>query len=327
MEDYGGNKLGDFNGLVYPTIYDKSSEITGLSNDGEPAMTFTLRNRILYKGKATVSNGEFIFSFIVPKDIAYNYDFGKISLYANNNLEDGSGAFQNVIIGGSADSVINDLDGPELSVFMNDENFVFGGMTDENPILLAHVSDSNGINTLGNGIGHDLTAILDDNTSETIVLNDFYESDTDSYKSGKIRYSFKGLEAGVHSLKVKVWDVHNNSTEEVIEFVVNTEDDLKLDHVLNYPNPFTTHTQFFFEHNQPNADLDILVQVFTISGKLVKTIEYQAPASGYRVGPIDWDGRDDYGGKIGRGVYIYRLKVRTSLGQVSEKYEKLVILN
>jgi len=327
MEDEQGNPLNSFNGIVYPAIYDKSTSITTLSNDDQPPMTFSLRNRVLYKGKATVSGGKFNFSFIVPKDISYNYGYGKFSFYADNNLEDANGSFQNIIIGGSADSVNTDTEGPELKVYMNDENFVFGGMTDENPILLAFVNDSNGINTLGNGIGHDLTAILDGNTNQTILLNDYYESDTDSYKSGKIHYSFKELEAGPHSLKVKVWDVFNNSSEEIIEFVVNSEQDLVLDHVLNYPNPFTTHTQFFFEHNQPNADLDILVQVFTISGKLVKTIEHQSSASGYRVGPIEWNGRDDFGSKIGRGVYIYRVKVRTSLGHTAEKYEKLVILN
>ncbi len=327
MEDISGNELSSFNGIIYPTIFDKSSNITTLANDDGAPLTFSLRNRVLYKGKASVTNGKFRFSFIVPKDISYNYDFGKLSFYADNSLEDASGSFLDIVIGGSADSLINDSDGPELEVFMNDENFVFGGMTDENPILLAYLSDSNGINTIGNGIGHDLTAILDDNTNETIVLNDFYESNTDSYKSGKILYSFKNLEAGPHSLKVKVWDVHNNSSEEIIEFIVNTEEDLVLDHVLNYPNPFTTYTQFFFEHNQSTTDLDVMVQIFTISGKLVKTIEYFSPASGYRVGPIEWDGRDDFGGKIARGVYIYRLKVRTSLGHIAEKYEKLVILN
>jgi hypothetical protein len=327
VEDEQGNLLSNFSGMVYPTVFDKAATITTLSNDNEPPMTFSIRNRVVYKGKATVSNGRFSFSFIVPKDISYNYDYGKFSFYADNGLEDASGHFQGVIIGGSADSVSNDTDGPELQVFMNDENFVYGGMTDENPVLLAFVTDSNGINTIGTGIGHDLTAILDGNAKQTIVLNDYYESDTDSYKSGKIRYTFKSLEAGPHSLKVKVWDVYNNSSEEIIEFIVNPEQDLVLDRVLNYPNPFTTHTQFFFEHNQPNADLDILIQVFTISGKLVKTIEHQSAASGYRVGPIDWDGRDDYGSRIGRGVYIYRLKVRTSLGHTGEKFEKLVILN
>ena len=210
---------------------------------------------------------------------------------------------------------------------MNDENFVFGGMTDADPQLLVYVSDSNGINTIGSGIGHDLTAIIDQQTNRTIVLNDFYEADTDSYQSGKISYPLKSMEAGQHQLKVKVWDVYNNSSEDYIEFVVNTESDLVLERVLNYPNPFTTHTQFFFEHNQPDMDLDVLIQVFTVSGKLVKTLEQHVTSTGYRSAPIDWDGLDDFGSRIGRGVYIYRVKVRTSLGQTAEKFEKLVILS
>ncbi|MBA7484773.1 hypothetical protein ES707_20304 [subsurface metagenome] len=326
VEDDLGMWMQDFNGILYPTVFDKISSITTLSNDGDPEFLFSLRNRILYKGKATVSQGLFSFSFIVPKDIAYQYGFGKLSLYGAGLQEDASGAFDRVVIGGSADSVINDTRGPDMRLYMNDENFVFGGMTDANPELLVFVSDSNGINTIGSGIGHDITAILDQNSNQAIVLNDFYEADTDSYQSGKIRYPLKSLDAGSHSLTIKVWDVYNNSSEEVLDFVVNTEDDLVLKHVLNYPNPFTTHTQFFFEHNQPDQDLEVIIQVFTISGKLVKTIEQNVPSSGFRTAPIDWDGLDDFGSRIGRGVYIYRVKVRTALGEKAEKYEKLVIL-
>jgi hypothetical protein len=326
VEDELGNPLPSFNGIIYPTVYDKKSRIKTLSNDGDPVMTFNLRDRILYKGKASVNNGNFSVQFVVPKDISYNYDYGKLSFYAADNMEDASGSSEQVIIGGSADSIANDSEGPEIKIFMNDENFVFGGMTDANPQLLIFVSDSNGINTIGSGIGHDLTAIIDQKTKQTIVLNDFYEADTDSYQSGKIRYPLKSLEAGQHHLKIKVWDVYNNSSEDYIEFVVNTESDLVLKHVLNYPNPFTTHTQFFFEHNQPDSDLDVLIQVFTVSGKLVKTLEQHVSSTGYRSAPIDWDGLDDFGSRIGRGVYVYRVKVRTSLGQTAEKFEKLVIL-
>jgi hypothetical protein len=209
---------------------------------------------------------------------------------------------------------------------MNDDKFVFGGTTDKNPQLLVYVSDSSGINTVGTGIGHDLTAILDDATVSPIVLNDFYEADKDSYQSGKILYQFRNLEEGSHKLKIKVWDVHNNSAEDYTEFIVTSSEDFIIRHLLNYPNPFTTSTSFYFEHNQPGTDIDILIQVFTVTGKLVRTIESQVTASGYRCGPFEWDGLDDFGGRIGRGVYIYRLKARTGTGQTVEKFEKLVIL-
>ena len=326
VNDDGGQLMTGFNGTLYPTVFDKETSLTTQGNDGETPFRFNIRNRILYKGKASVNEGGFSFSFIVPKDISYNFGYGKVSFYANDPQHDASGYFSQLVVGGSADSVASDSEGPGIDIYMNDDNFVYGGTTDENPELLVYVSDSNGINTIGSGIGHDITAILDDNLNNPIVLNDYYESNTDSYQSGKITYPLRNLETGPHKLKVKVWDVYNNSSEQITEFTVVSSEDLVLKHVLNYPNPFTTHTSFFFEHNHASSNLDVLIQIFTVSGKLVKSIEQEIPASGYRCGPIDWDGLDDFGSRIGRGVYIYKVKVRTESGQVAEKYEKLVIL-
>jgi len=326
LEDDQGNKLESFTGTLFPTIFDKLSNITTLANDGGSPFDFKVRNRILYKGKASIINGEFRFTFIVPKDISYNYGYGKISFYGHNQLSDASGSFTSVVIGGSADSIADDSEGPGIRIFMNDDNFVFGGTTDENPKLLVYVTDSSGINTVGSGIGHDLTAIIDDNNINPILLNDYYESDKDSYQSGKISYPLRNLVEGPHKLKVKVWDVYNNSSEDYTEFIVISSEDFILKNILNYPNPFTTHTSFYFEHNRAGSELDILIQVFTVSGKLVKTIDRQITSTGYRCGPIDWDGLDDFGSRIGRGVYIYRLKVRTESGETVEKFEKLVIL-
>ena len=326
VEDDAGNVFTTYNGTLYPTVFDKINEIKTLANDGGEPFTYKVRNRILYKGKASITNGLFTFEFIVPKDISYNYGPGKVIFYCNDATTDANGSYDGVIIGGSSDSVSNDTEGPAMKIYMNDDNFVFGGTTDENPRILVYVTDSSGMNTIGTGIGHDLTAVLDNQTVSPIVLNDYYEADKDSYQSGKITYQLKSLEEGSHKLTVKVWDVNNNSSEDYTEFIVASSEEFILKNILNYPNPFTTNTSFYFEHNQPGAELDILIQVFTVSGKLVKTIERQVTASGYRCGPIDWDGLDDFGSRIGRGVYIYRLKVRTNTGQSLEKFEKLVIL-
>jgi flagellar hook assembly protein FlgD len=183
------------------------------------------------------------------------------------------------------------------------------------------------VNTVGNGIGHDITAVLDANTENSIVLNDYYQADLNSYKSGSIRYPFSSLSEGKHTLNLKVWDVYNNSNQTYTEFIVAKSAELALSHVLNYPNPFTTKTQFYFEQNQCCQVLDVQVQIFTISGKLVKNIDEYVHTEGFRSDPIEWDGRDDFGDKIGKGVYIYRIKVKTSEGATAEKYEKLVILN
>jgi len=136
----------------------------------------------------------------------------------------------------------------------------------------------------------------------------------------------KDLEEGRHSLQLKVWDVFNNPSESSIAFVVQKERKLELSHVLNYPNPFTTNTQFYFEHNQVCNQLKVQIEVLTITGRLVKTIREDVSLQGFRSEGISWDGRDEYGDKLGKGVYVYRIIVQNSLGEKTEKIEKLVIL-
>lgn len=328
VRNTSGEILNDFNGIVYPTVYDKPLNVTTLVNDPgkSSAYTFSLQKNAIYKGKASVTNGVFEYTFIVPKDISYLFGNGKLSYYADNGFEDATGYEQNVIIGGTADSVTTDNTGPKVSVYMNDEKFVFGGLTDENPVLYIKLTDENGINTAGNGIGHDIIALLNDET-QGYSLNDYYESELDSYQEGVVNYPLRKLEPGRHSITVTAWDVFNNSGEGYTEFVVAENAKLALDHVLNYPNPFTTYTEFWFEHNRPGDILDVRVEIFTVSGKLVKTIMQQVNTESYRVEGIGWDGLDNYGDLIGRGVYVYKLSVKAaSDNSKAIEFQKLVIL-
>jgi flagellar hook assembly protein FlgD len=147
-----------------------------------------------------------------------------------------------------------------------------------------------------------------------------------TYKKGNVRYPFNSLTAGNHQLKIKAWDTHNNSSERTIDFIVADNEQLVIEKLLNFPNPFTTKTSFFFEHNQACQDLKITIQVFTVSGKLVKTIQDVQTCTGFRTEGIEWNGRDDFEDPIGKGVYVYRVSVENPEGQRAEKFEKLVIL-
>ncbi|MCB9167452.1 MAG: type IX secretion system sortase PorU [Flavobacteriales bacterium] len=327
VRDGNGQVLTDFNGVVVPTVFDKSTQVYTLAND-PPAdpYPYMVRKNFIYRGKASVVNGQFTFTFVVPKDIAYQVGPGRISCYAESMATNACGYSDDPLVGGTATDVAQDEEGPRLSVYMNDERFVRGGVTNEDPLLLVKLFDENGINTLGSSIGHDLVAVLDNNTDQAIVLNDLYESDLDTYKSGRVRYRMNDLSEGTHTLSVKAWDVFNNSSEAGTDFVVAPSADLALDHVLNYPNPFTTHTEFYFEHNQPCVTLEVQVQVFTVSGRLVKTLNRRLDCDGFRTEPMAWDGRDDFGDKLGRGVYVYRVDVATTDGRKADKLEKLVIL-
>jgi hypothetical protein len=321
-----GGLLSAFNGVIYPTVFDKKRIIASLNNDNNGVFTFDVRNNVLFRGKASVTNGKFAFTFVAPKDINFNYGEGKISYYAHNGQYDGHGYSFDVMVGGQNLNAPVDNLGPDVRLFLNDTTFVFGGLTDENPTIVAKLFDDNGINTTGNGVGHDITAILDENTADEIVLNDYYETNLNSYQAGVVSYPLKELSNGHHKLRLKAWDVYNNSGSAYTEFIVAASERLALSHVLNYPNPFTTNTDFYLEHNQPGQDLFVRVQVLTITGRVVKTIDGTYNSKGFRLGPINWNARDEYGDRLGRGTYIYRVKVTAQNGEVADKFEKLVIL-
>lgn len=327
-----GSKKTSFNGVIYPSVFDKAATIMSLGNDKYntddpmPSLPFVLQKNILYKGKVSVVNGDFEFSFVVPKDISYNFGQGRVSYYAEDGKSDANGYEERLIIGGFDTNAPTDNSGPEVKLYMNDEKFISGGLTNQTPSIYAVLYDLNGINTIGNGIGHDITAVIDDNTEKTLALNDYYQAELNSYQKGTVRYKLKDMAVGSHTVKFKAWDVYNNSSESQTEFIVAESAALALNHVLNYPNPFTSHTSFYFEHNKPSSFLQINIQIFTVSGKLIKNIEKTMFSNGYRSDGIDWDGKDDFGDKIGRGVYVYKIKVRSTDGTFAEKFEKLVLL-
>ena len=330
ITDQNNQFVSDYNGIVYPTIFDKESTLRTLANDSNSGeKSFNVIKNILFKGAATVTNGMFSFTFVVPKDINYAYGPGRISYYATNpDRVDAKGSNDEFIIGGTSNNIIQDNQGPEIQIFMNDESFVYGGITNTDPVLLIKLEDENGINVAGTSIGHDLSGTLDEDNQGTFIMNDFYEATVDNFRQGSARYPISGLESGRHSIAVKAWDVLNNSSEARSEFVVIKDGDNVLEHVLNYPNPFTTSTKFQFEHDLTSTELDILITIYTISGKVIKTIEATKYATGFRIDDIHWDGTDDFGSDIGKGVYLYKIKARSdefNLLRESE-FEKLVIL-
>ena len=327
VTDLAGNLLADFNGHVYPTVFDKPQTVSTLANDpGSQAAPFQVQTSVLYRGKTTASNGRFSFEFRVPKDINYQYGNGKLSLYAEDGRRDANGHFTNFIVGGTGTDHTGDKEGPGLRLYLNDELFANGGLADQNPVLIVKLEDSSGINTTGTGIGHDIVATLDNDNRRYFILNDFYQGDLNSYQKGTVRFQLPELEPGQHSLSLKAWDVLNNSSEATLEFTVAKKEELAISHVLNYPNPFTSKTNFWFEHNKPGQTLQVQVQIMTISGRVVKNISQAVTTEGNRSESIEWNGRDDHGDKLGRGVYLYRIRVTAPDGSRKVVTEKLVIL-
>ena len=326
--DNSGIILNDFNGSLSTTVFDKTIFKTTLGNNnfGE-TLDFDTQDSKLFRGKSSVENGVFKFDFVVPKDIKIAYGEGKLSFYAENGTIEKSGYNIDILVGGIDENAPKDTTGPEVKLFMNDESFIDGANTNASPNLIAVLFDVSGINTSITAVDHDIIGILDGDTSNPIVLNDFYQTELNDFTNGKVTYKLRDLEVGAHTLKIKAWDTYNNSSETTLNFVVVSDTILNLENVLNYPNPFVNYTEFWFNHNKPNEPLEVQVQIFTVSGKLVKTINKSIQTIGNLSRSITWNGLDDFGNKIGKGVYVYKLRVKSTLSNlVSEKYEKLVIL-
>lgn len=321
VADAFGIRIDNFNGTLTPTVYDKEIKMRTLGNGGETPVEFKVRENVIYKGKSSVKNGDFTFSFVVPKDISYGLGSGKIMYYADNGEVDAQGAFENFNIGGNG-SNITDNTGPDIDLFLDSENFNSGDKTGSSPVLLANLSDENGINTVGTGIGHDITAVLDDDYSRVFVLNNYYQANTDDYTSGSVKYPFNNLSVGKHTLTLKVWDVANNSSEVEIEFEVSS--DLLIREISNYPNPMSDYTYFVLEHNQNDATLDVIFDIYDLSGRSIDRFQTKVGSSGGVTNPVRWDLAESTIAATS-GIYIFRAIVRNGDGIISSKSGKIVI--
>jgi hypothetical protein len=326
IEDYRGNFMNDFSGVVSPVVFDKKSKITTLANDGGEIMTFNLRNNILFSGKTMAKDGRFRFTFIVPRDIDYSYGTGKISYYANDNQRDLYGNFSEVIVGGFSSNTLTDTEGPDIKLYLNDTLFKYGGITDNNPRLLAILEDKGGINTTGSGIGHDLTAYFDNDPNTSFVLNNYFQNDFDNYMKGSILYNLSDLSPGSHALTLKAWDNFNNSSEETILFMVESGGEFIIRNLINYPNPFLYETKISAEHNRPDDELNVTISIFNMNGRIIKKINTTMPSTGYKLPPVSWDGNSDGGQRVGRGIYPYSVTITTADGEKAVATGRMIIL-
>lgn len=320
-----GIHANEYTGTLTATILDKPQQVTTLSNDGGSPFSFEARLSPIYKGEASIEEGSFRFSFIIPKDIILTPGEGRILYFSKSEEHQlGKGATEGIIIGGVASTQQTDNQGPSIDLFMNDTTFRNGGITNESPKLLAHLSDKNGINALGNGIGHDITAWLNGDTQHPIILNTYFKAEKDSYQQGTLEYQLPQLPQGTHHLKLKAWDSFNNSSEQSISFRVAEQQGITTGEVYNYPNPFRHETAFIFEHNAPNEELHVTVEITDLAGRKITAFTRKIISSGFRSIPITWNGTTSNGNSLNKGVYIYKLKIRTHSGEETSYSGKLI---
>ena len=327
-----GEKVINFSGTLDAMVRDTKERIkcklnNTTSEGADTAFIFTDRKNTLYHGTSKVENGEFTFSFAVPKDINYSDGTGLINVYAYDATLNASahGACEKFTVNGS-NIAENDSIGPSIYCYLNSEDFTFGGEVNSTPFFVAQISDKDGINASGAGIGHDMTLIIDGDIEKTYNLNDNFTFDYESYTSGQTYYALPALSEGKHTLKFRAWDILNNPSTTTLDFVVKKDIQPNIVDVYATNNPARESTTFVVEHNFCGADLDLAIDIMDTSGRLLWSTSESGTATTNTIA-YKWDLCTDSGAKLNTGIYLYRIKLSSNGSSYASKAKKLLIIN
>jgi hypothetical protein len=300
-----------FNGWVDCIVYDVMKEKTTLANQASSIKTnIPIREGILYKGKATVANGKFTIRFVLPKETSTTSGSIIIQSFAYNQTEEALGVADNIFIKSTYSISQSDTSGPQINTYINDTNFTNNSWITDQANLIIQLKDSSGIQSSGNALGHDLQLIIDDNVRQPYVLNNYYMADIDTYQSGTILYRLPNLSIGKHQLVIKAWDLLGNLSKDTLWFIVPAQELLKAKDLVNKPNPMVNFTQFSFDVNIQDPNLQTEFSLRNLNGQILvnKVLPVVQNANKW---VMNWDGRDQSGASIPPGFYFYTITVRS----------------
>ncbi len=324
----------DFSGLVYPTILDNVETVVcnnnslgekGGNSSDEP-YEFNARMRTLYTMVDSVKSGRFKFTFPIPLDNNYSGAEGLISLYASKSdlSIEAHGHNEQFKIVGSSSSITSDGKGPDISpIYLNTENFQNGDVVNESPLLVAYLHDDDGINTTGSGIGHDISAIIDNNELTTYSLNSYFTPTIGDYRSGSIAFSIPSLEDGHHTLTVRAFDIFNNPSSSTIDFYVNNGEKPKI-FSLRVNSPVRDQALFTIENDRPQSNLTVHISVYDIGGREV----YHTSETNFSFGStytFTWN-LNESNSHLVPGIYMVKAGISTSDGPQATEVEKFIVV-
>ncbi len=325
--DQAGNKASGFNGTLNTRVYDKPVTYRTLANQTKSYKEyFQIQNELLSDGPASIENGEFSFSFIVPQEISPYFGFGKISYYACSETSDGNGYDDNIVIGGMDPSINPDNEGPAISLFLDTKNFISGSQVSKDPLLMADLFDEDGINHVGLGLGHEILAAIDDNWSHAVILNHYYTPAINDFKQGTVIYPYADLSIGFHTLTVRAWDMFNNSSEQSINFFVFENQTIEVTEVYTYPNPLIEGTTFTFRPEASSGAMAVAIEIYSIAGQPVRLIDVEVANTTGQPVQVYWDGTNQGGKKLSSGIYPYSVKFSGVNGSYTHTSGKVIVL-
>lgn len=328
IQDAQGQRVETFDGIIYPVVYDRPTACRTLANDNEGTeVDFTQQKSIIYKGVEQVEGGRFSYSFVVPRDVPYQFDRCKLSHYAKSPAtgSDATGAYSRLVLGGFDENADISESHPEIRLYIGDTLFRNGGMADEEATLLALLHDTIGINASGSGIGHDIVAILDHNANDPLILNDLYQTDPQDPSRGQIRYQFTALAPGRHTLSLKAWNIYNYSSTATIDFTVGASDVPQLSEMRVMPNPASQRATLYVGHNMPGQVQEAHIEIYDMLGGHIKSLPVELAEGSYAVGPAEWDLTSQTGTTVSDGLYLARLLLTTTDGQLMSVCAKIIV--
>lgn len=308
----------DFDGSAFVSVFGQESQRKTLGQDGA-AMTYRVFDQKIFEGKVSVKQGKFTLSFVVPKNIDPKFTSGRAQVYAlsTDSLQDAAGATNRLVVGGA--SPTTDTKPPTLSLFLNDDNFVEGSSTDQNPVLIAHLADENGINLYQN-------MVVSLNDTFSVVVNEYFSANKDDYQRGSLRYPFKNLPEGEYTLRMKATDTYNNPIEGTLRFRVNKQLNL-LKELIVYPNPLVETTTIRAELYEEGDDIQIETKIFDLSGRLIKTHSDTFYNTDKVVEVYSWNGTSNGHQPVLNGLYLCQITVRSlTKNHQNSTVRKLMVL-
>ena len=325
-----GSLADDFTGVLYSSLFDSAEDVNTRDNTGLGSHQYTAFNKILFSGSDSVVNGRFTFTAPVPMDISYSDEQGLLSFFAVDSscVCSAQGRYDNFTVGGTAKDVVNDGIGPDIKLYLNTPSFVDGDEVNSTPCLWTELYDENGINTVGTGVGHDITAMIDNNPHHTYNLNSMFVPEVGDYKRGKIMLPLNQLEPGEHTLVLRAWDLYNNSSVAKVSFVVNPS--LAPDFVQLKVNPspvvYGNGATFELTHNRPQSELEVTIDIFNFQGQILwsNTTKGMCDSLVYAYG---WDGTAQGGQPLTTGVYLARAYIAVDGAESETRTIKIVVIN
>ncbi|MDE5560873.1 MAG: type IX secretion system sortase PorU [Bacteroidaceae bacterium] len=326
IEGTGGSVDRTFRGLLSYRIYDNRSTVTTRGNTDGESFTYRDWNKEICSGTDSVRNGEFAFTTIIPKDINYSDENGRMVFYAvsDDRTTEANGSTEDFIVGGYSRDMDTDTSGPEIFMYLNDRNFTDGDAVNSRPVFVAELYDESGIQSGSIGIGHNMQLCIDGNPAMTYNLNPYFAQNTGDYSRGSVYFAdMPELPDGAHHLSFRAWDVMNNTSVKTLKFVVGKNLVPELLSLMPETDIVSGQTNFRIGYNLPGLECRFTLDILTTGGALLWKQEVTAAGDNGMV-TIPWTGRGGNGAPASDGIYICRVTASYGGGAKSHREKKFI---